>query len=159
MAGVVMRGFLPKQIREAIGHALGGGFALHLHTLGVGAAAPAVFRRAVARGEWIAHLFGQDADGLQAFALELGVGRVVIDRRGEAAQHVDLCGAPLARALSLCDNAADLPARPLVGVQPAGVPARRHEADRPAKPPEEPRFGNLPPLRHSGGLFGGTREE
>ena len=150
-----MRGFLPKQIREAIGHALGGGFALHLHTLGVGAAAPAVFRLAVARGEWIAHLFGQDADGLQAFALELGVGRVVIDRRGEAAQHVDLCGLPLVRALSLCDNVADLPGRPAVGATPAGVLARRHHDDTPAKPSAEVRFGNLPPLRHNGGLFGG----
>lgn len=167
----VMRGFVAKEIRAAIGFSLAGNMALHLHTLGVGKAAPAVFRTAVASGYWIAHLFDQNAERLVRVACELGVSQVVIDRRGEAAQHVDLCGNPLARAFALCDNAADLPDRPAAALvitdefrrEPDGkqyAPARQHHDDKPARvPPSEVRFGNLPPLGRMGGLFGGTLEE
>ncbi len=101
-----MRGFLTREIQAAVGHSLAGGTALHLHTLGVGKDAPAVFRLAVSRGEWVGHLFDRDAARLDRTARALGVRVIVIDRPGQAAQHVDLCGGPLARALLLCDNAA-----------------------------------------------------
>lgn len=110
-----MRGFLTREIRAAVGYSLAGGTALHLHTLGVGKDAPAVFRAAVARGEWVAHLFDRDADRLRRMAVVLGVRVVVIDRAGQDAQHIDVCGTPLQRALLLCENFAELPPRPGAG--------------------------------------------
>lgn len=107
-----MRGFLTREIQAAVGHSLAGGQALHLHTLGVGKDAPAVFKAAVARGEWVAHLFDKDTDRLRRTAAALGVNVVVIDRPGQAAQHIDICCGPLARAMLLCDNAATLPNKP-----------------------------------------------
>lgn len=136
-----MRGFLTREIQAAVGYSLSGGQSLHLHTLGVGKDAPAVFRGAVARGEWVAHLFDKDADRLKRTARALGVNVVVIDRPGQAAQHVDLCGGPLQRALLLCENAAELPTRPgagrpLIDVLPDDeLPpvdfAARHQNERP----------------------------
>lgn len=142
-----------------------------MHTLGVGKDAPAVFRLAVARGEWVGHLFDRDEDRLRRTAAALGVKVVYVDRRGEAAQHIDLCGWPLQRALLLCENADAIPARPglpatvaatppeLVNAQPDfsefGIPpeligertggnyAAAYEADRAAQPNQPPR----PPVR------------
>ena len=150
-----MRGFLSRDIRAAIGHALAGHQALHLHTVGVGAGAPGVFKNAVAGGQWIAHLFDQDTDRLVKTAKRLGVRKIVVDRPGEPAQHVDLCGLPLSRALAECDNRADLPTQPGDSL-PAPAFVAEHQQERPAPPPDqsppaaipedEMRFGNLPSL-------------
>ena len=126
-----MRGFLTRDVRAAVGHSLGGSQALHLHTLGVGKAAPGVFRAAVARGEWVAHLFDRDAARLRRTAAALGVRVVVIDRPGEPAQHIDLCGEPLRRALLLCDNADTLPARPGAAPAPGAVELPPELAEEP----------------------------
>jgi hypothetical protein len=143
-----MRGFLTREIKAAIGHSLAGGQALHLHTLGAGKGAPAVFLAAVRSGNWIAHLFDQDAGRLERTARALGVSHVAIDRRGEPAQHIDLCHGPLWRAMAACENVADLPERPPGAKPPAGPTL----LDRPIvttdklPPAGEIRFGNLPPL-------------
>ena len=47
-----------------------------------------------------AHLFGEDAGALERKARSLGVRRVVVSRRGQRGQHVDLCGKPLERAIA-----------------------------------------------------------
>ena len=57
---------------------------------------PACFRRA----KEFAHLFDQDAERLVATARRLGVRRVVVSRRGQPQQHVDLCGGPLRKAVA-----------------------------------------------------------
>lgn len=147
-----MRGFLPRDVRAAVGYALAGNQALHLHNVGVGDRSPGVFRQAVGNGQWIAHLFDQDAARLIRTAKELGVRKIVVDRPGEPAQHVDLCGLPLARALAQCDNRGELPTQP---GEPVAFEAE-YQQERPAPPPEPPaappddelRFGNLPSLFH-----------
>jgi hypothetical protein len=96
-----MRSFQMMQIDEAYAHAMDGGQALHLHSI-VFASSPACFRRAVARGEQIAHLFDQDEARLRRTARELGVRIIVVEHPGTRGQHVDLCGGPLRRALALC---------------------------------------------------------
>lgn len=108
-----MRAFTTMQLEEAQAHAAAGGIALHLHTIIVNRdKAPACFVRAVDRGEWIAHLFGQNEQELRTAALRLGVNVIVVERRGKPGQHIDLCGRPLRRALDLCENADTTPARP-----------------------------------------------
>ena len=158
-----MRGFLPRDVRAAVGFALGGGQALHLHTLGCGTTSPGVFRQAVGNGQWIAHLFDQDTARLVKTAKELGVRKIVVDRPGEPAQHVDLCGLPLARALAGCENRGELPGAPtapptvelveLVELVEFEAEYQQHPPEPPPEPPaappdDEPRFGNLPSLFH-----------
>jgi hypothetical protein len=94
-----MRVFRQHQLREALGYSSTGGQSLHLHRL-AGPGAPACFRRDLAAGGEIAHLFDQDTDRLTATARRLGVRVVVVERPGTDKQHVDLCGAPLRRALA-----------------------------------------------------------
>jgi hypothetical protein len=94
-----MKIFKAIEIDEALAHAAEGGQALHLHRIIVDRdAAPICFVRAVDRGEEIAHLFDLDEKRLKQTAHDLGVKVVLIDRRGTEAQHVDLCGRPLAKA-------------------------------------------------------------
>jgi hypothetical protein len=95
-----VRVFQELEVKEALECAAGGGQALHLHRIilypGV---APRCFVEAIERGENIAHLFDQNAERLVRTARGLGVRVVVIERRGERRQHVDLCGGPLRRAV------------------------------------------------------------
>lgn len=101
------------QVDEAQAHAAAGGQALHLHTIIPNPAkAPGCFVAAVGRGEWIAHLFDQDVRRLRATAEALGVRVIVVERRGQPGQHVDLCGKPLGLALAQCENKTTTPRRP-----------------------------------------------
>jgi hypothetical protein len=93
-----IRVFSQPEMHAAIEHAAAGGIAVHLHCF-VFPNSPKCFRDAVARGEWIAHVFGQDADELAALARAVGVRRTYIDRPGTPRQHHDLCGTPLKRLL------------------------------------------------------------
>lgn len=78
----------------AVRHAAAGGIAVHLHAI-VFPHSPRCFRQAIERGEYIAHVFGQDADELCRLARAVGVRRTYIDRPGSHKQHHDLCGTPL----------------------------------------------------------------
>lgn len=100
-----MRKFAAIQVDEARRHALDGGQALHLHRIiGNRAKAPACFVRAVDRGEDIAHLFDQDEMRLVKTARRLGVRVILVERPGTPSQHIDLCGAPLRRAIAECQE-------------------------------------------------------
>lgn len=100
----VMRHFAERQISEAYEYAATGGQALHTHRILNRNLAPKCFVDAVDRGEDIAHLFDMDAVRLRQTARKLGVKVVRIDREGTPKQHIDLCGAPLRKALELCDS-------------------------------------------------------
>lgn len=103
-----MRHFSDLEIAEAVAHADGGGQALHVHSIIVDRSrAPRCFLRAVDRGEKIAHLIDQDEARLVATARRLGVRVIVVERRGTARQHIDLCGAPLRKALAMCEKEPD----------------------------------------------------
>lgn len=103
--GFPVRVFAWREVREAVAYAKAGGQALHLHRVIVNRAkAPHCFVAAVDRGEFIAHLFDQDAVRLRATARKLGVKSIYIHRAGTDAAHVDLCGAPLRRAYALVES-------------------------------------------------------
>ncbi|WP_406698536.1 hypothetical protein V5E97_06605 [Singulisphaera sp. Ch08] len=98
-----MRHFTVWDVDEAQDYALAGGQALHTHQIIVDYdKAPACFVRAVEKGEDIAHLFDQDRERLVQTVRSLGVNIVLIERKGQRGQHVDLCGSPLKRALKQC---------------------------------------------------------
>ena len=90
--------FQCEEIQAAYAHAAAGGIAVHLHSI-VFPHSPQCFRRAVKRGEQIAHVFGQDAVELRRLAREIGIKVVFIDKEGTPRQHLDACGAPLKRLL------------------------------------------------------------
>ena len=99
-----MKSFQQNDLRAAIAYAKEGGQALHLHRLIANRKkAPACFIRAINRGEDIAHLFDQDVDRLKATARSLGVNVILVEREGTPKQHIDLCGAPLRKAVTLCE--------------------------------------------------------
>jgi hypothetical protein len=87
-----------KAISEAKAYAAAGGQALHVWDPGPGGwpRAPAVFQRT---RPW-AHLFDQDLDRLVATAKRLGVKVIKPGRVGGPGQHIDLCGAPLKKAMA-----------------------------------------------------------
>jgi hypothetical protein len=92
--------FTQWALRAALAHAAAGGQAVHCHRVIVDRSrAPRCFVAAVDRGEDIAHLFDRDKARLEATARRLGVRVVVVEHEGLPGQHVDLCGAPLSRAL------------------------------------------------------------
>ena len=85
------------QIQEALDYAACGGQALHVWNGGQWPGdAPACFRRSPIWG----HLMDQDEKRLVATARRLGVRRVVVSKRDRREQHVDLCGAPLRKAMA-----------------------------------------------------------
>lgn len=95
-----MKRFEFEQLKEAYQYAADGGQALHIGgDAGAYPHAPTCFKRAGA----FAHLIDMDADRLEATARRLGVRKIVMGRRGSLGQHIDLCGAPLRRAVSLCE--------------------------------------------------------
>lgn len=98
-----MRQYECMAIVEAEQYAADGGQALHLHRIIVNwERAPKCFKAAVNRGEHIAHLFDNDTDRLRRTARKLGVKVVYLDREGRPGQHLDLCGAPLKKAIAMC---------------------------------------------------------
>lgn len=100
-----MRLFKCREIDEALAYAAAGGQALHVHRIIADyAKAPRCFTREVEAGRDIAHLFDQDFARLYRTAVALGVRVIVVERKGTPRQHIDLCGAPLRRAKSECDN-------------------------------------------------------
>lgn len=100
-----MRVFSCMEVHEAKDYAAQGGQAIHLHRIiSDPARAPQCFVRAVARGEYLAHLFDQDEERLITTARKLGIRVVMVERRGQPGQHVDIMGRPLQRALALCEN-------------------------------------------------------
>lgn len=100
-----MRHFESRQVEEARAYAEAGGQALHTHRVIVDRRkAPSCFVREVDAGRDIAHLFDRDEVRLVATARRLGVRVVKVERPARTGQHVDLCGVPLRRAMSLCDN-------------------------------------------------------
>lgn len=76
-------------------HAESGGQALHVYAAIDGMPnAPQVFKRSK---EW-GHLFDHDEKRLIRTARRLGVRVIKVHHKGRRAQHIDLCGKPLARA-------------------------------------------------------------
>lgn len=95
--------FQQRELREAITYASEGGQALHLHVF-LGPRAPNCFKRDIAAGKQIAHLFDHDHRRLVETVKQLGVNVVRVERIGTPRQHVDLCGRPLEKALTLCQS-------------------------------------------------------
>lgn len=100
-----MKSFPCREVEEVKAYAAAGGQALHLHRIIMDRRrAPRCFVREVDVGRDIAHLFDQDEARLRATAKRLGVRVIVVERRGEPGQHIDLCGAPLRKAVALCEE-------------------------------------------------------
>jgi len=91
------------QLKQAIQYAKEGNQSLHIHTI-VFPDSPKCFRNAVARGEYIAHLFDQDKDRLIKTVKKYGVKVIKIEHEGTEKQHIDLCGKPLKRIIKLADD-------------------------------------------------------
>jgi hypothetical protein len=99
-----MRRFEEREVHEALSFAATGGQALHLHRIIVNwARAPRCFVKEVEAGRPIAHLFDQDEARLKATAKRFGVNVLLVERRGEPGQHIDLCGGPLKKAVAACE--------------------------------------------------------
>jgi len=82
-------------LRAPIQEAANGGQGLLVHVAIQGMAAPGCFQRSKAWGK----LYDQDVKRLVHTATNLGVKRIVVHHQGTPKQHVDLCGAPLLKAL------------------------------------------------------------
>ncbi len=101
-----MRLFQHEEVREALEHADAGGQALHVWEppndgrRSFWPGAPEYFLRHLL---W-AHMIDHDEERLIALAVNLGVRRVYVHRRGRRGQHVDLCGLELERALAACER-------------------------------------------------------
>lgn len=108
-----MKTFGEKEIKDALDYAEGGGQALHIFkNPAVYPGAPACFRMA----KVAAHLLDRDLTRPKATAAGLGVQRIIVFYAGQRYQHVDICGRPLAQALSqsygtIPDCATDLMAK------------------------------------------------
>jgi len=87
-----MKVFQMREMREAIRFACEGGQAIHLHNINHG-------HPLFARYPQIAHLFDQNKSRLISTARKLGVRVIKVEYDGKEAQHIDLCGKPLERAL------------------------------------------------------------
>ena len=100
-ASTPIKSFEERDVWEARDHAQAGGQALHCH-FQLGARPPACFSRDVKKGIAIGHLLDQDKGRLEDTARRLGVRIIVVERIGQPLQHIDLCGAPMRRALVEC---------------------------------------------------------
>ena len=94
-----MKRFAEDQGRQAQDCALAGDQGLHVWE-GVDGirkwnTTPSCFKRT----KMWAHLYDQDTSRLRATARRLGVRAIFVHYEGERNQHVDLCGAPLSRAI------------------------------------------------------------
>lgn len=93
-----MKVFQLRELSEALLFADAGGQALHLMPetyAHLRRDTPSCFK---GRGQ-IAHLFDRDLARLKGKAIKLGVRVIRIEREGTPRQHIDLCGAPLRKAL------------------------------------------------------------
>lgn len=89
-----MKLFQMMELPEAKLYVANGGQALHLHTFtGWG-------HKAFRGQEQAAHLMDQNKSRLIETARRLGVKRVKVERAGSIYMHVDLYGAPLAKAIA-----------------------------------------------------------
>lgn len=93
-----IKAFAHADLVSAYAHAKAGGQALHLvnHSGGIYQNAPKCFQRAKEFG----HLFDQNRQRLESTARRLGVRIIKVSHSGTHRQHIDLCGAPLAKAKS-----------------------------------------------------------
>lgn len=93
--------------RDAVAHAAEGGQALHTFQWVETSRAPGCFNRDIRAGKQIAHLIDHDLERLKKTARRLGVRVIAVDmdrrHRGEA-QHIDLCGKPLEKAIAMCEK-------------------------------------------------------
>lgn len=89
--------FSQNELRGAAEHSEAGGIALHVWE------PPEAFRRlshpTFRRASLWGHLFCKDSVELVRLAKRFGVRKVYIHRQRVRAQHVDLCGKPLERAI------------------------------------------------------------
>ena len=95
-----MKTFQEKELHDAYAYAAQGGQALHLMSgryAYLRADTPSCFKGR----DQIAHLFDQNKDRLIATARKCGVRVIRVERERTHRQHIDLCGGPLAKALSL----------------------------------------------------------
>ena len=96
--------FLFKDILTAFEYVAQGGQALHVwnpprvngRSVYPEPKVPECFAQAATWG----HLIDDDADRLIRTARRLGVRRIVVSRAGKRGQHIDLCRAPLRRAIA-----------------------------------------------------------
>lgn len=86
-----MKIFTQREMMEAVLFSMKGGQAIHLHSFNQG---HPLFKRY----PLIAHLFDRDEERLISTARRLGVRVIKVERKGEQAQHIDLCGKPFERA-------------------------------------------------------------
>lgn len=98
-----MKVFQWRELKEAMAFAADGGVAIHLHKI-VFPNSPTCFKRAVAAGENIAHVFCRDRELLESLARRHGVRVIKIEHPGTNRQHVDLCGKPLASLLNVAST-------------------------------------------------------
>lgn len=103
-----MKIFETRELQEAVLFSMKGGQAIHLHSFNAG---HPMFKRYPV----IAHLFDRDKIRLIATARRLGVRVIKVEREGEQAQHIDLCGKPFDRA---CKEAAEQHAHRTLGNAP-----------------------------------------
>lgn len=108
-AVLTMQQFARRDIAAAKAHAAAGGVALHVWEPTSGeraafAARPQGLPPPFARSALWAHLFDQNELRLARTVARLGVKVVKLEHRGDPAQHVDLCGKPLDRALAECEG-------------------------------------------------------
>lgn len=95
-----MKVFVQSDLHAAMTYARHGGLAIHLHFI-VFADSPQCFKRDVAAGLPIAHVFHSDSEFLRRLAKSIGINKVYIDREGSTRQHLDVCGTPLQRLLAM----------------------------------------------------------
>jgi hypothetical protein len=98
-----MKTFQQREIREAVLFAVSGEQALHLMDGGFAylrSDTPNCFKGR----DQLAHLFDQDRERLISTVKRLGVRVIRVEREGTPKQHIDLCGAPLRRAISESDE-------------------------------------------------------
>jgi hypothetical protein len=92
--------FQQRELQDAFAHVAAGGQALHLMS-GLFAYLRRDTPRCFKGRAQIAHLFDQDRDRLISTARKLGVRVIKVERDGARGQHIDLCGQPLNRAISM----------------------------------------------------------
>jgi len=99
-----MKHFTIMQLEEAYAYAEAGGQALYTHNVITDKfRTPICLVRAVRTGRNIAHLFDRDEDRLMLTARLLGA-HVKVEARNTYRQHINLCAAPLRRALERCQK-------------------------------------------------------
>lgn len=102
-----MKLFKEREIREAIAYAKEGGQALHVWMPRGYEKMPGVPKPFKKNKSLWAHLFDQNMGRLISTAKKLGVRKIKVGNEGHKAAHIDLCGAPLDKAIQQCENDAN----------------------------------------------------